>query len=708
MTRTARSHLPWLEALSLVIVLLAVLIPRVNGLDRLVAVDEANWLARSANFYKALGRGQFANTFQSEHPGVAVMWAGTAGHLWRFPDYLFTSGGQIDRYRHPGLLQQTGHSFLELLVAGEIVVVLINTVALVLALIFARRILGPLPAFIGFLLIAFDPFHTALSRFLHPDGLLSSLLLLALLAFLSFLHRHKVSDLLVSGAAAGLSWLTKSPGLFLAPAVVLISAIDAWRNRPPHKAGHLRWQLWQFAWPLLVWGLAALAIFVALWPAMWVDPVGTVSRVVVEAMKYASEGHSSQTFFNGQLYPDGQITTPIFYPISYLWRSTPVVLLGIVAACVAFISKREPLTSLRTRRATMGLVLFVLVFTVLQNVGTKKFDRYLLPVFPPLDLVAAVGWVAVVAWLRSRRLVPFRRFAPYLLVGASLVLQAIGTLRTYPYYLSYYNPLLGGSARAPEVMAIGWGEGLDQAANYLNEKPNAHNLQVLTWHETSLYPFFSGTTWSIPGRSTISDEGLQWMLSLHYAVIYANEWQRRLPEELLDYLAQKTPEHTIWINGLEYVRVYKLISVPQAPPPSQLVENGNLGGLARLVGYDPAPPLQATVGATLPLTLTWEALGAFEEDYTVFIHLAAADKVPLAQVDSQPLAGAYATTFWEVGQRLADPYLLAIPPDLPPGEYELLVGMYLASTGARLPMLTQDGSVVGDSISLGFVEVSAP
>jgi hypothetical protein len=179
-----------------------------------------------------------------------------------------------------------------------------------------------------------------------------------------------------------------------------------------------------------------------------------------------------------------------------------------------------------------------------------------------------------------------------------------------------------------------------------------------------------------------------------------------MPTRLLDHLAQQTPVHSIWINGLEYARIYKLLSVPEPPVPSRLVTEGNLGSVARLVGYDPSPPLQATAGTTLPLTLTWEATGIFDQDYKVFIHLVGGDKRPLTQADRQPVGGEYPTTFWDIGERLGDPYQLAIPSDLPPGEYELLVGMYLPSTGERLPLLGTDGQVLGDSISLGEVTVT--
>lgn len=198
------------------------------------------------------------------------------------------------------------------------------------------------------------------------------------------------------------------------------------------------------------------------------------------------------------------------------------------------------------------------------------------------------------------------------------------------------------------------------------------------------------------------------VLELDYAVIYIHQWLRQAPKQLLDYLAQRTPEHSIWINGLEYVRIYKRIEVPPAPEPSHLVAEGNLGGAARLVGYDPPPPLQVATGATLPLTLTWECLKGFAADYTVFVHLAGADRRPLAQADGQPLGGAYPTSLWHAGERLADSHFVTVPPDLPPGEYELLVGMYLLSTGERLPLLGAQGQVLGDSISLGRVTVKEP
>jgi hypothetical protein len=720
LTRTDNSNTPnrstgasvgrrWPESLAIVLLVAAIWVPRGLLLDRFVTIDENKWVTRSANFYTALAQGDFADTFQQEHPGVTTMWAGTGGLVRRFPAYKDISPGQVEPDEYRRLLETQGYSVVELLAAGRFFMVLANTIALSLAFLFARRLLGLLPAFVGFLLIALDPFHTAHSRFLHLDALLSSFLLLALLAFLSFLHSRRLSHLLVSGFAAALSWLTKSPGAFLIPAVVLLAAFDAWSHGSDSGGTHFSTRAWQFVWPLAIWTLVAIAVFVALWPAMWVDPFGTLSQVLAPALDSAAGGHENPIFFNGQVYSDGRVLSPWFYPLTFLWRTTPIVLAGLLFSAVAFAFKHEPLNQPKTRRTVASLVLFVIVFTLLQNLGTKKFDRYLLPVYAPLDLVAAMGWVAAAAWLKTRRQSLIRQYAPPLLLVALLLVQTVGTLQTFPYYLSYYNPVMGGSSRAPEVMQIGWGEGLDQAARYLDGQKNSHNLKVAAWYyERSFYHFFSGSSRPIPLQHDISPAQLQDVLGSDYIVIYIHQWQRQTPRQLLSYLAQLTPVHSIWIDGLEYARIYKP-GVPDRPPePAQLVAEGNLGNLARLVGYDPPPPLQAPLGTSLPLTLTWECLGIFDADYTVFIHLVGPDKRPLAQADSQPLSGAYPTTRWDVGERLADPYRLSIPVDLPPGDYDLLVGMYLLSTGQRLSLLRADGQVLGDSISLRKVTITKP
>ena len=280
---------------------------------------------------------------------------------------------------------------------------------------------------------------------------------------------------------------------------------------------------------------------------------------------YAGEGHDSQLFFNGEVYEGDP--GAYFYPITYLWRTTPVVLLGLILAALALSFPKAELISSANRRPLGMLLLFALLFTIFMTLGAKKFDRYLLPIYPPLDLVAGMGWMAAVTWIRQRLPQSTSRVAASAVLLAAVMGQAAGTISSYPYYFSYYNPLLGGTVRAPEVMMVGWGEGLDQAASFLNNQPGTNESQVATgaWMTTFSY-FYKGpvlTTRFEPGASTIQD----WVDSDYY-VLYFNEVQReKVSRDLIDYFATLKPVHVVRINGLDYVYIYDIRNLP---PPDYL------------------------------------------------------------------------------------------------------------------------------------------
>jgi hypothetical protein len=48
------------------------------------------------------------------------------------------------------------------------------------------------------------------------------------------------------------------------------------------------------------------------------------------------------------------------------------------------------------------------------------------------------------------------------------------------------------------------------------------------------------------------------LISSAYVVIYVHQWERGFPESILDFIADLTPEHTIWIDGIEYARKYEI------------------------------------------------------------------------------------------------------------------------------------------------------
>ncbi len=133
----------------------------------------------------------------------------------------------------------------------------------------------------------------------------------------------------------------------------------------------------------------------------------------------------------------------------------------------------------------------------------------------------------------------------------------------------------------------------------------------------------------------------------------------------------------------------------------------NLGDKVHLLGYDLTPTL-VRPGGTLHLTLYWETMGQMEENYTVFTHLIDESSHIWGQMDHPPLEGTYPTSSWQVGEVIRDEYEIPIDLLTPRGDYLIEVGIYLLTTGERLPLLDEEGQAVDTRIVLPTTTVQLP
>ncbi len=150
-------------------------------------------------------------------------------------------------------------------------------------------------------------------------------------------------------------------------------------------------------------------------------------------------------------------------------------------------------------------------------------------------------------------------------------------------------------------------------------------------------------------------------------------------------------------------------SVNGAAPQPATAQTAVFGDALRLRGYTITPfATGIRPGGTLPLTLFWEPLRSLAgTDYQVFVHLTPiGSPSPLAQLDGRPLEGGLPTGQWtDPGAQLHDERTLQLPPDLPPGRYRLLLGVYRPEDGQRLPVTGTSQPVFDDALLLAEVEV---
>ncbi len=667
-------HSRTLEVLLLALVLAGAGWLRLRESSRYIVSDETRWVCRSINFRTALMAGDWAGTFQSGHPGVITMWLGsfaldaeTIGH-WKGLCLDETNGGentdQLDDVGMEGVYQ----TLAPVIFSAHRGIAVGSLLGLFLVYLMLRAGIGlrAPPALGGLALLAFDPFLMAHSRVMHVDAMLSILALPAVLGLAAWLRHGGRGRAVVAGLLAGLAMLAKSAGFLLGPFALGIFLWRGWRDRS--------WRL--AARDFLAWGLAAAAIYAALWPAMWTDPIGTLLRdcdepcragVLVKAGDEGGHVHQSGNYFMGRPVGDPGV---FFYPVAGAFRMAPLGLIGAIlafglamrallecgpprlgfpgsrarrgrasASRVASSSRRERILS------SVGLLLaWAIFFALVITLGPKKFDRYLLPSLAAANLAGGLILVMLAPRLWSGLQTLLRRrgdeagareddrvgdatearhsqfgdaaaLVAVLLIGLLQFAEARGA-RAWPYPIAYYNPLLGGARAAQDVLLMGWGEGYDLAAEYLNGLPDAENSEAASKGVANFGPLFVGRFRSAPAfRPGRTD----------FVVLYKSQVQRR--QEPLDQLEiyhdspERQPIFTGSINGVEMVWVYDNATLPALRETlDELIEPGDLliaGGESVLARHwDRETPLYRYWGHWTPNDIERELLPSLPENWT--------------------------------------------------------------------------------------------
>jgi hypothetical protein len=236
-----------------------------------------------------------------------------------------------------------------------------------------------------------------------------------------------------------------------------------------------------------------------------------------------------------------------------------------------------------------------------------------------------------------------------------VALHAVPLLALHPYSLAYYNPLLGGGAVAHRVVLVGWGEGLDQVARYLNAQPRPlGEPTIATSYHRVLQAHLEGSAVPLE-RVRLAD----------YVVPYVNTLQRGAERDALaPFLDAGLPEFVARINGIEYARVYR---GPRFPARATL--EAVFGETVSLAEYVLAPG-SASIGPSeeLHLLLRWDRPGPDTLLATVELldgsgRAIARNERPLG-ADGPDDAG-----------RVAESHHLTIPPRAQPGDYHLAVSV---------------------------------
>jgi 4-amino-4-deoxy-L-arabinose transferase-like glycosyltransferase len=352
---------------------------------------------RSIAFVMAILDGDFGATIHEGTPGgLPTQWVGTVSILGRYvihrlglvPFSASVAGGTT----LPGYLewlQGEPQNLLDILVAVRLSVAVVTSLGVLGIYMLVSKLFDTKTAILSALLLTMDPFYLAHSRVFHTDAVTSVFMILSALSLmLCFRERYICSPFkfpflwryaVLSGVFAGLALSRKSSALtailFMGLSATLVYLFEVWQLREINPK--------TLSWFVIVLGLGVLtsaATFFLLWPAMWVDPVGTGRHLLAATVELVEEGH--EQFFLGRVTND---PGPWFYPLVLLFRVTPLTLIGLG------VSLNSLVRSTRQRGNRVLLWIYIVLFVLFITLSPKKQDRYLLPIFPALSILAAGG-----------------------------------------------------------------------------------------------------------------------------------------------------------------------------------------------------------------------------------------------------------------------------------------------------------------------------
>lgn len=697
--------------LSYGIVGLTALLLRVLHLGTFLTHDEVEfWFSRSESLLHALRYGHWDGVAISTHPGVTTMWLGAAGIALR--EMLFERG----------ILQY--ETITAIVALHRLPTALVHVVGIVVGYKLMRLILPATTAFLAAMLWATDPFIVGYSRLLHVDALAGTFATVSLLAaYLAWngavfappnppVHRGEsappstvkswrswrlgdsMSWLALSGICAGLAVLSKSPAVALFPVIGMLAMADTRLMHAARYGGErildktTRDALLSRVLPVCAWGAICIVTIIVVWPALWNSPSKVYDALRAGVTVEGAQPHMTGNFFLGQRNPS---PGPLFYPVALVLRTTPWALLGMLLLLFYIRTHHREHREHRGDTQKKGqhygteafdvrfvamLAGFIIVFVIGLTLFPKKFNRYLVPVFPAVNIVAAIGltWLMGKWNLASVIDVSKRAVFPHSATALIAVLAGINAVWWHPYPITSFNQVFGGARAGARTFAVGWGEGLAQVAHWLNQQSNITDVLTISHMITSLQPYMrEGARATFPDAGTLKDGS-------GYVVIYIYQVQGGSPPPPFNqFYGYATPLHTVSIHGVDYAWIYA------APPPVAHKLTVDVGSRIRLRGFDQST--QVKRGESLRFTLLWETLAPPQEDYWFFAHVIDAQGQRYAQID-QP----YATSTWEPGRFVPTEALIPLPEDIPSGRYFVVVGL-TRHNGERLPLGTEHATI---------------
>lgn len=319
---------------------------------------------------------------------------------------------------------------------GRIASALMLSGAISLTFLFATELFGGAVGLLAGIILVLTPSFIGYGRILGMDSPTTLMFTLIAMSFYYFAKseakpKDYVAPIILFSLGIATRYNIILSGLFLIAAVLLFA----------------KWRFNIKKWfSLFLFPIFGLIIFYLIWPYLWSDPIGGIEKSV---------GHWGQV--KEWYFGVANAILPNSYFVTYFWYMTPLVIL--ILAAIGLITKPFD-------KKKIYILVLLLVPFLNSIVGIKQGGiRYLLFVFIPLSILSGIGLVFLLKKVKSL-------FIQILLTGILIGYMSHAVISYYPYYIDYYNEIMGGAKGDYQKKALQlgwWGEGSKRTVDYLNQ-----------------------------------------------------------------------------------------------------------------------------------------------------------------------------------------------------------------------------------------------
>jgi len=337
---------------------------------------------------------------------------------------------------------------------------------------------GPRAGLFALTLFVFDPNILTHGTLATLDLGVACFMFIAMFGIQRLLHRPRWKNLVTGGIFLGLALGAKVSGLIVLPisvGLMVLWGFKHWRNKLVSRM-------------LIHLGTYLGVAFLTLWAIHLFDfgpppglstplPAPTYWNSFLRVGRHASTGNPA--YLLGETYAGGRW---YYFPVAFALK-TPLPTLALTGTALAMALSaawRNP------RERWRGLVMvslpasyFLMSIANRINIGY----RHLLPILPFLYLLIARLAIPPQPALKRPELRRDSHFMSHvsrptphalrLIALALLLWQMVGTLRVWPFYLTFFNEIAGGPQNGYRHLAdsnVDWGQGLKALRDYLEAK----------------------------------------------------------------------------------------------------------------------------------------------------------------------------------------------------------------------------------------------